>query len=119
MTVELPFVLSLQEAISEAAGLNFLEGTSWTDFPQLGCWHVSEMKKAARVVHSCFIPNALYAEGMATNLALWSILRVQWVRKGSWPDVKDKTMMEIIEERKRMASGAGKSAASSDGFSSI
>ena len=96
----IPFVPSLP--IAEAVLLNFLEARTWTDVPQLGCWTVFETEdETDALAHSCFIPNALYAEGLAGNLALWSIARAQWVRKTRWPDLEDMPMREIIEARLR------------------
>ena len=99
VTVQLPIVCSLQEAAAEAAVLNLLELKFWTDFPQLGCWHAGTRGRSTGLMHSCFVPNALYAEGLASNLAFWSVGRAQWVRKTRWPELQDKTMNEIIQER--------------------
>jgi hypothetical protein len=99
VTMQLPFISSKDGPIAEAAYLNFLEAKFWTDVPQLGCWHTDARGKA--VAHSCFVPNALYVEGLAANLALYSLDRVRWVRKTQWPKLNDKPMGEIIDERMR------------------
>jgi hypothetical protein len=91
---------SFDEACAEAAGLNFLEARLWTDFPQFGCWHPwTTTKNEADWAHSCFIPNALFRPGLVEYLALWSLERVRWVRRTRFPDLKDKTMWEIITSR--------------------
>ena len=36
-----------------------------------------------------FVPNALYQPMLATNLALWML----------WPELQDKRMADILEER--------------------
>lgn len=36
---------------------------------------------------------------LATNLALWMLGRAKWVRETLWPDLQDKRMSEILEER--------------------
>jgi hypothetical protein len=46
-----------------------------------------------------FVPNAHYRPGLATNIALWMISRARWLRQTRWPDLEDKTMMEIMKER--------------------
>ena len=102
VTLELPYVASLDDAVENAAYLNYWESKFWTDFPQLGCWHVVEMDNdEARVVHTSFIPNALYTEGIASNFALWSIGRARTVRKQWFPKLADKTMNEILHARIR------------------
>jgi hypothetical protein len=54
-----------EDVCVEAAGLNFLETRTWTDFPQLGCWHPQETSEnEANWAHSCFIPNALFMPGL-------------------------------------------------------
>ncbi len=35
----------LDRVCADAARLNFLEASSWTEFPQLGCWHAEEPLK--------------------------------------------------------------------------
>jgi hypothetical protein len=110
VTLELPTISSVEEAVSGAAHLNFWEAKFWTDIPLLGCWHVVVMRgDEARVAHTSFIPNALYTEGIASNLALWSIARARAVRREWFPKLEDKTMSEILRERIR-ASAFDKSA---------
>jgi hypothetical protein len=100
VTVVLPRVPSLPS--TEAVLLNFLEASTWTDFPQLGCWHIVETEDGTEgVAHSCFFPNALYSDGIAGNLALWSLARAQWARETRWPDLEDKPMSDIIQKRLR------------------
>jgi hypothetical protein len=53
------------------------------------------------LVHSSFVPNALYGNLVASNLAMWSLNRAQWVRATRRPDLKDKAMSEIIQQRLR------------------
>jgi hypothetical protein len=89
-----------EDVCVEAAGLNFLESRTWTDFPQLGCWHPQETSEnEANWAHRCFIPNALFMPGLIENFACWAIGRVQWVRRTRFPELKDLTMAEILESR--------------------
>ncbi|HEY7384653.1 MAG TPA: hypothetical protein VH743_13370 [Beijerinckiaceae bacterium] len=102
VTLELPEIASGDDAAEEAALLNNLEASSWTDFPQLGCWHTFETENEVdALVHSSFVPNALYGNLVASNLAMWSLNRAQWVRATRRPDLKDKAMSEIIQQRLR------------------
>jgi hypothetical protein len=101
VTVQIPF--TAEEISTEVAWLNFLEARSWTDFPQLGCWqnnlHDEEANKG--LVHVSFVPNAFYADGLATNFAHWSVARARWLRQTRWPNLEDKPMIEILKNRKR------------------
>jgi hypothetical protein len=102
VTVELPVVQSLRDVSAEAMRLNFLEARTWTDFPQLGCWHVFQAEdEDVGLIHSSFVPNALYGDLVASNLAMWSLQRAQWARRTRWPDLEDKPMSEIFQERLR------------------
>jgi hypothetical protein len=92
---------TFDEACAETAGLNFFESRSWTDFPQLGCWNpYKTAENEADWVHGCFIPNALFLPGLVAHLAVWSLERVRWVRRTRFPELEDKTMLEIISSRK-------------------
>lgn len=83
-----------------AAICNLLESTSWTDVPQLGSWSVCEVDaETSRLLHSIFIPNAFYCEGLATNVALWQLGRARWVKSVLWPNLHDCTMAEVMEGR--------------------
>lgn len=89
-----------------ATTLNYLESSQWTDFPQLGCWHFQELPDEQRfLAHSCFIPNMFFRDGLVTNYGLWAIARALWARTVVLPDVKNKTMREILEARMGGPSG--------------
>jgi hypothetical protein len=89
-----------EQICANAAFLNHLEGTQWTDFPQLGCWHFHERSNDLRVLaHSCFIPNMFFRDGLVTNYGLWAIARALWAKSILLPDVRNRTMREILEER--------------------
>ena len=91
---------SFDAACAEAAGLNYMEAIRWTDVPQLGSWYPDVTRgEEAHLAHSCFIPNALFGPGLVVNLALWSIARVQWLRRTRYPELEDKTMTEILSSR--------------------
>jgi hypothetical protein len=51
------------------------------------------------LAHASFVPIALYSDGLATNFALWSVARVRWLRQTRWPNLEDKPMIEILENR--------------------
>lgn len=89
-----------EQICADAALLNYLEGTEWMDFPQLGCWHFHERSAELRVLaHSCFIPNMFFRDGLVTNYGLWAIARALWARTILLPNVKNTTMREILEAR--------------------
>ena len=90
----------LSEIQETAALLNFSEGMNWTGFPQLGCWHPHIADdQSVDLVHSSFVPNALFAEGLATNFGLWSFARTRWAKDILWPEVKDQSLHEILQRR--------------------
>jgi hypothetical protein len=83
-----------------ASLLNDLEGTQSTDFAQLGCWHLhSHSDERPVLVHSCFIPNMFFGDGLVTNYGLWAIARALWAAKVLRRDAGSKTMSEILEAR--------------------
>jgi hypothetical protein len=99
VTLQLPRMGEDKEIGNECAYLNFLEAISWTGFPLLGCWHPHRARGETGIAFTTFIPNALYQPFIATNLALWMLGRARWVRQTLWPDLEDKKMIEILEER--------------------
>jgi hypothetical protein len=99
VTVQIPFTAD-EEISKEVAWLNFLEARSWTDFPQLGCWQIHHNGNTNELAHASFVPNALYADDLATNFAFWSIARARWLRQTRWPNLEDKPMIEILENRR-------------------
>jgi hypothetical protein len=99
-TVQLPIWETVEASNSTCMWLNFFASVSWTDVPVLGSWHPGEIgPKEFAPSYGAFIPNALYADGIATNMALWSLRLAQWARRTLWPDVKDVTMAEILSAR--------------------
>jgi hypothetical protein len=100
VTVQVRISSTLSEIENTAALLNFAESSSWTGFPQLGCWHPRiTADKSVELAHSSFIPNALYADGLATNFGLWSFARARWAKDVLWPEVEDRPMYEILQRR--------------------
>ena len=101
-TLQVPFFADASEIASECAWLNFFESITWTKVPLFGCWHPDSLGQKAEqegLAFASFVPNALYREGLATNVALWMIARAQWLRQLNWADLEDKTMMEIMKGR--------------------
>lgn len=93
---------SIEDVRAEAIYANYLEAHSWTDFPQFGCWHTRQGARGAMLAHTCFIPNALFAPNLITNMAMWAVARVRWYRTTRFPDVQDRTMPEILSMRIRL-----------------
>ena len=82
VTVQLPALLDVDQAVEHAASLNLLEAETWTDFPQLGCWATGETEEGGReIAHASFIPNALSGPGIAENYTYWSLARVKWAEQ--------------------------------------
>jgi len=90
---------NFDEACSKAALLNFLESVGWTEFPQLGCWHAySVAGEGTYVIHTCFIPNAFFAEGLVRHLADWSKARVKQARRALLPNARDLSIGQILNQ---------------------
>jgi hypothetical protein len=83
-----------------AAELNLLEATSWTSFPQIGCWQANETRVGqAGLAFALFMPNALYQPGLATQTAFWFLRRPRWAREQKFPDMRDVAMIDILKRR--------------------
>jgi hypothetical protein len=96
----LPFSGDALSISKESATLNFMEAISWTNFPQLGCWHSHQSRGGGKgLAFSSFLPNALYQPGLATNMALWLLGRARWARERGWPDLQDQTMLQVLQNR--------------------
>jgi hypothetical protein len=68
VTTQIRSSQSFEEVCIETAGLNFMESSTWTDFPQLGCWHPQKSSgNKANWAHSSFIPNALFMPTRAVD----------------------------------------------------
>src|SRR5262249_46736337 len=99
-TLRLPFLTTLGESVEYSATLNLLEAASWTGFSQLGCWHIRQHEGDRFILaFMLFIPNALYARGIATQVAFWFLQRARCARKELWPSLVDETMAEILKRR--------------------
>jgi hypothetical protein len=101
-TLQIPFFADASEIASECAWLNFFESVTWTNIPLFGCWHPDALgpeEEQEGLAFASFVPNALYRPGLATQVALWMISRAWWLRQTRWPDLEDKTMMEIMQGR--------------------
>lgn len=99
-TLQLPYVGDKIAIANEAAEFNLLESASWTDFPQLGCWHSNQNRGDQEgMAFSLFIPNALHQPGIVTQVAFWFLHRARWARETKWPKIVDQTMLEIMTNR--------------------
>ena len=98
-TVELPAFESLDTTEDTCMWLNFFSWVQWTKAPVLATWRPRQV--GDKYVPACgtHIPNALYANGLATNVALWSIGLARWARQTLRPDLKDVPMMEVYAAR--------------------
>jgi hypothetical protein len=105
-TLQIPLFSDAAEIADECAFWNFFEATSWTGFPLLGCWHPNASRGMEVPAFTTFVPNALYQPGLATNLALWMLDRARWVRQTRWPDLEDKPIVDILEDRRRLSTVA-------------
>jgi len=99
-TLQLPFFENKIATANMAAELNHHEALTWTNFPQLGGWHSHQSDGDRQgLAFSSFIPNALHRPGLATEMAFWFLQRARWVRESRWPDLVDRTMLEILKKR--------------------
>ena len=98
-TLQLPIGRETLAAARLVAELNYLEAASWTDFPQLGCWHLAQNRDREGPAFTLFMPNALYRPGLATNIALWFLARARWTRVQMFPNMEDATMLDVLTGR--------------------
>lgn len=102
ITLHLP-CNAVDQADGGVATLNFFEARGWTEVPNLGCWHSRDTGSARGKLpaHLTFIPNALYRPDLIQNLVLWEMGRARWVRQTFFPELRDRLMSEIYDERMR------------------
>ena len=103
-TLQLPMVLEESEIAGLANELNYMEASSWTGFPLIGCWHSKKQGEGAMAAFSTFVPNALHQPLIATNIAFWMLNRARWVRDKRYPHLIDQPMIEILNRRMTLAS---------------
>jgi hypothetical protein len=101
-TIRLPVMQSQTDSAQACMWLNHLASTSWTDAPIHGTWHPQATSQGRYCpAYGAFIPNALYSEGLATNLALWNLSLTRWARQAVWPQLTDRPMQDILAARVR------------------
>jgi hypothetical protein len=99
-TLQLPYSADKLEIVRHVAELNFHECMSWTNFPQLGCWHPNKSYEGGEsVAFTLFVPNLLYQPGLATQIAFWFLQRARWARERIVPQMADLPMIEILRRR--------------------
>jgi hypothetical protein len=77
--IELFVSPDLDEVCRQAARLNLLEASSWTGFPQLGCWCATEISKGRfQLGHCTFIPNSSFMPHLVGALGGWALERIWW-----------------------------------------
>ncbi len=100
VTLQLPYADDCLTIATAASELNFHEAMSWTDFPQLGCWHAHENRPGQDgLAFALFVPNALYRPVLATNIGIWFLRRARWAREQMYPDLQDLAMIDILRHR--------------------
>jgi len=100
VSTQLPVFDTFDSTMETCAWLNFFASTSWTNVPVLASWHPKEVQEG-QFSPACgtMIPNALYAPGLATNMALWSLGLASWARRTLWPEWEDCSMTEVFSAR--------------------
>jgi len=100
VSTQLPVFDTFDATMETCTWLNFFASTSWTNVPVLASWHPKEVREG-QFSPACgtMIPNALYAPGLATNFALWSLGLAGWARSTLWPDWEDWSVAEILKAR--------------------
>lgn len=69
----------VDDVCRQAAKLNLLEASNWTEFPQLGCWCTTEVSKDLfQLGHCTFIPNSSFMPHLVAALAGWALERAWW-----------------------------------------
>jgi len=100
VTLELPPFTDLDEAIALAARLNFEEAARFTHVPQFGFWHpFDDGIGKVTLIHTSFIPNALYQPNLVPTMAYWSGWRADLVCRLLWPGQADLTVAESLAVR--------------------
>jgi hypothetical protein len=96
----LPAQDDVEACIASCLRLNYEGAAPTTEITVLGSWHPRQTEPG-KFSASCgvMIPNALYAEGAATQLALWLLDIAAWARVTLHPDASDSTMRAIVESR--------------------
>lgn len=90
ITSAVEFFPDVDMACTEAARLNLLEASNWTEIPQLGCWYVRQAAEGQYgLAHHCFIPNACFMPELVAVLANWALERVWWARTVLRPSEAD------------------------------
>ena len=59
----------------------------------------SDPNESKMLAFTSFLPNALYRPGLATQIAFWMMERTYWLRNLWYPNIKDATMLEILNKR--------------------
>jgi hypothetical protein len=101
LRLRLPVWLPRREAIQLAARMNWEEVSSWTGLPIMGNWVASDLGDDGPmgVDYRIFVPNALSWEGVAGNLAASMLERADWVHQTFWPEVEDRPLIDILNDR--------------------
>jgi hypothetical protein len=96
----LPAQGDAEACIATCFRLNYAGAAPGVEIPVLGSWHPRETKPGQfSASYGVMIPNALYAEAAATQLALWLLDIAAWARLTLHPDASDSTMRAIVESR--------------------
>ncbi len=84
-----------EDGAERANALNTSEAGTWTGIPLLGAWAATD----GGLVHSAFVPNALYQREIAENMVLWGLARARWAQRTLLPDQEDQPLHEILSRR--------------------
>jgi hypothetical protein len=80
----LPIVEDRTNISERCMALNLSE-TMWTDIPQFGCWRPFRLEDdLACLSFAVFVPNVMYAKGIASLMVLWLHHRIRWVMYGKY-----------------------------------
>jgi hypothetical protein len=100
-TLQLPTFGTPDSIANDCAFYNLLD-TFWNDIPLFGCWHPSTSRGGQESpAFSSFVPNALYSPGIASHTVLWLLDRARMVRRERFPQLEDKPMPQILNDRQR------------------
>lgn len=104
--LSIPMGSGPEETAATCVSLNHAEFQMWSKpgFPFIGNWCAREAQNAQGAYYytpsfRCFIPNMMYQQGLAENIALYMIARARWARQTLLPDIVDGSMEAILSQR--------------------
>jgi hypothetical protein len=96
---QLPFPASQADTTATVLHLNRLEASGFARAHLIGSWCTAEARSGYLPVFCSFLPNLLYQDGLATNLVLSNLARVQWIKSALPGLPADRRLDDILTGR--------------------